>query len=100
LLPELAEECRKAAERTQLMVTTHSPHFVNGLRSEELRILYRDERGYTQSQRAADMQGIREFMDQGGQLGHLWMEGYFAVGDPLTASGGPRHCARSGRRGN
>ncbi len=25
LLPELAEECRKAAERTQLMVTTHSP---------------------------------------------------------------------------
>ncbi|MDD5309304.1 MAG: AAA family ATPase, partial [Deltaproteobacteria bacterium] len=31
LLPELAEECCKAAERTQLLVTTHSPFFVNAL---------------------------------------------------------------------
>ena len=32
LLPELAEECRAATERTELLVTTHSPFFVNGLR--------------------------------------------------------------------
>jgi predicted ATPase len=29
-------------------------------------------------------------LDAGAQLGHLWMEGHFEVGDPLTASGGPR----------
>ena len=36
----------------------------------------------------AKMKGIKEFMDQGALLGHLWMEGYFEVGDPLIASGG------------
>ncbi len=90
LLPELAEECRKATARTQLMVTTHSPFFVNGLRAEELWVLYRDEQGYTQARRAADMKGIKEFMEEGAQLGYLWMEGCFEVGDPLTASGGPK----------
>jgi predicted ATPase len=90
LLPELAEECRQSTARTQLMVTTHSPFFVNGLRPEELWVLYRDEQGYTQTRRAADMQGIKEFMDEGAQLGYLWMEGHFEVGDPLTASGGPK----------
>ncbi len=90
LLPELAEECRQASQRTQLMVTTHSPFFVNGLRPEELWVLYRDEGGYTQAKRAADMRGIKEFMNQGALLGHLWMEGNFEIGDPLTAAGGPK----------
>jgi predicted ATPase len=90
LLPELAEECREASQRTQLMVTTHSPFFVNGLRSEELWMLYRDESGYTQARKAADMRGIKEFMNQGALLGHLWMEGNFEIGDPLTAAGGPK----------
>lgn len=90
LLPELAEECRAASARTQLMVTTHSPFFVNGLRPEEVWVLYRDAQGYTQARRAADMRGIPEFMAQGAQLGQLWMEGHFDVGDPLTAAGGPK----------
>ena len=90
LLPELAEECREASARTQLMVTTHSPFFVNGLRPEELWVLYRDKNGYTQAKQAAKMKGIKEFMNQGALLGHLWAEGHFEVGDPLTASGGSR----------
>lgn len=90
LLPELAEECRKAAERSQLMVTTHSPFFVNGLRPEEVWVLYRNPEGYTEGQRAVDMKGIADFMEEGGKLGHLWIEGFFEVGDPLVASGGPK----------
>ncbi len=90
LLPELAEECREASARTQLMVTTHSPFFVNGLRSEELWVLYRDRNGYAQAKKVSDMRGIKEFMNQGALLGHLWMEGYFEIGDPLTAAGGPK----------
>jgi predicted ATPase len=89
LMPELAEECRNVTDRTQLMVTTHSPFFVNGLRAEELWVLYRDEKGYTQAKRASDMVGIPDFMKAGAKLGHLWMEGYFEVGDPLVAAGGP-----------
>lgn len=87
LLPELAEECREASTGTQLMVTTHSPFFVNGLRPEELWVLYRDKNGYTQAKQAARMKGIKEFMNEGALLGHLWAEGHFEVGDPLTPFG-------------
>jgi predicted ATPase len=90
LLPELAEECRNVTDLTQLMVTTHSPFFVNGLRANELWVLYRDAKGYTQAKKAEDMHGIRDFLNSGALLGHLWMEGYFEVGDPLTASGGQK----------
>lgn len=90
LLPELAEECRMAAANSQLMVTTHSPFFVNGLEPKELWILYRDEKGYTQAKRSSAMRGINEFMKEGAKLGHLWTEGYFEFGDPLTAAGGPQ----------
>ncbi|KYC41792.1 ATPase [Scytonema hofmannii PCC 7110] len=90
LLPELAEECRAASANTQLMVTTHSPFFTDALKPEELWVLYRDEQGYTQAKRTADMQGIKEFMEQGASLGSLWMEDYFEVGNPLINSGGPK----------
>ncbi|XXT98807.1 AAA family ATPase [Sorangium sp. So ce834] len=72
LLPELAEECRNASERTQLLVTSHSPFFVSDLRPEELRVLYRDEHGYTQARRVADMERARAMYEAGGKLGHLW----------------------------
>jgi predicted ATPase len=98
LLPELGEECRIATARTQLMVTTHSPFFVNGLQPDELWVLYRDENGYTQAKRTADMQGIESFVDSGAKLGHLWMEGHFEVGDPLIASGGLKKRIRLKRR--
>ncbi len=89
LLPELAEECRAACERTQLLVTTHSPFFLNALRPEEVRVLWRDEHGYTQAERAADLPGVRDFMEHGALLGHLWMEGQLGVGDPLVNQGAP-----------
>ncbi len=87
LLPDLAEECRAASESSQLMVTTHSPFFVNGLKPKELWVLFRDEKGYTQAKCAANMQGIKEFMDEGALLGNLWAEGHFEVGDPLVNAG-------------
>lgn len=89
LLPELAEECRNATEQTQLLVTTHSPFFINALRPEEVRVLWRDEGGYTQTKRVADIEGVREFVNNGALLGHLWMEGHFGVGDPLMNEGMP-----------
>lgn len=89
LLPELAEECREASARSQLLVTTHSPFFLNELRPEEVFVLYRDEQGYTQARRASEMQGIPDFVREGSKLGHLWLEGHFDVGDPLRNAGGP-----------
>lgn len=89
LLPILAEECRQATERSQLLVTTHSPFFLNGLRPEEVRILYRGEDGFTRNVRASDVKGIREFIKNGASLGDLWLEGHFGAGDPLVRSGAP-----------
>lgn len=87
LLPELAEECQQAADRTQLIVTTHSPFFINPLRPEEVRVLYRGADGYTRVRRVAEMPGITAFLEQGANLGELWMEGHFDVGDPLSSEG-------------
>jgi predicted ATPase len=89
LLPELAEECRSASERSQLLVTTHSPFFLNGVRPEEIRVIYRDESGYSQVQRAADIQGIPQFVEAGASMGHLWLEGHLGMGDPLVNAGAP-----------
>jgi len=83
LLPELAEECRAATASTQLMVTTHSPFFVDGLKPEEVWVLYRDENGFTQAKRTSAMQGVKEFIQNGALLGQLWMEDYFDVGNPI-----------------
>lgn len=88
LLQILAEECREASGQTQLMVTTHSPFFVNGVKPDELWSLSRDERGYTRVRRADAMRGIPEFMEHGALLGQLWMEGRFDAG---TAKGGDAH---------
>ena len=98
LLPELAEECRAASERTQLLVTTHSPFFLNALRPEEVRVLWRDDQGYTLTRRASDLPGVTEFVGDGALLGHLWMEGQLGVGDPLVNQGAPTRPL--GRRGS
>ena len=90
LLAGLADECLKASASSQLMITTHSPHFINGLRAEDVWGIYRDEQGFTVCKRTVDMQGIPEFLEMGALLGQLWMENYFEIGDPLTNAGGPK----------
>ena len=47
LLNGLVEEYSEASGLSQLMITTHSPYFVNGLHAEEVWALYRDEQGFT-----------------------------------------------------
>lgn len=83
LLGGLAEECRASAERSQLLVTTHSPEFLDSVRAKEVRVLSRDERGYTRAVRAEDIEGIRNFVEAGATLGQLWMEGRFGAADPI-----------------
>ncbi|MDR3221040.1 MAG: AAA family ATPase [Candidatus Accumulibacter sp.] len=91
LLPELAEECRRAAERSQLLITSHSPFLLNAMRADEVRVLYRDEHGFTQAMRISDIQGISELLqNDNDSLGYLWMEGHFGLGDPLVNQGAPR----------
>ncbi len=87
LLPELGEECRAASARTQLLVTTHSPFFLNVLRPQEVRVLWRDESGYTCTSLLSKIERVTAFVEEGATLGDLWMEGHFGVGDPLVNEG-------------
>ena len=89
LLYGLAEECREAAGATQILITTHSPFFLDALRPHEVRVLWRVEKGYTQCRALGQDEKVKGFMDAGAQLGDLWMEGHFGVGDPLTRAGMP-----------
>jgi hypothetical protein len=59
------------------------------MRPQEIRVLYRDEDGFTQAIQASEIQGITEFVSAGASMGHLWLEGRFGVGDPLVKSGAP-----------
>lgn len=87
LLPELAEECQSASSNAQLIVTTHSPFFIKRLLPEEVRMLYRDIDGYTRVRRVAEMPGIPELLESGADLGQLWIEGHFDVGNPFYDTG-------------
>jgi len=84
LLPELAEECRAATQGTQLLVTTHSPFFINALKPQEVWVLWRNDQGYTQVRQVSTIGRIKPFVEEGALLGQLWMEGQFGVGDPLV----------------
>lgn len=92
LLPLLADEARRAAGgQSQLLVTTHSPYFVDALRPRELWLLYRGDDGYARTLRASEVAAVDAMMNEGAQLGSLWMEGYFNAGDPLKPSN-PHDC--------
>lgn len=90
LLREFAEECKQAAERSQILISTHSPFLLNALKPEQVWVMYRDEKGYTKAVRAAQIAGINEFVDAHALLGDLWMEGHFGVGDPRQPNKRPR----------
>lgn len=81
LMPGLAEECRLAAGRSQVLVTTHSPEFVSALNPEELWLLGRDREGYTFAKHTSTDGNVLAHLDAGATLGDLWMEGYLSVPD-------------------
>ena len=82
LMPELAEEFRLYANRGgQVVVSTHSPDFLNACELEEVIWLQKND-GYTEIRRAADDQQIAAYMADGDQMGSLWKQGFFLGADP------------------
>jgi predicted ATPase len=86
----LADDLRAHAVSGQVLVATHSPYFVDALQPDEVWTLFRDESGSAKARRAADIPQLMAMVDAGGQLGSLWTEGFFDLGDPLVRSGRPR----------
>ncbi|HEX8276893.1 MAG TPA: AAA family ATPase [Longimicrobiaceae bacterium] len=85
LLQPLAFEMKQVASRKdgpQILVTTHSPYFVDALRPEEVWILGKDEHGFSNVVRAADVPSVRELYAEGIPLGSLWYSNHFGRGNP------------------
>lgn len=82
LMPELAEEFRLYARRGgQVLVSTHSPDFLNAVELDEVYWLVKQE-GNTQIRRARDDAQIAAYMADGDQMGYLWNQGFFEGADP------------------
>jgi predicted ATPase len=76
LLEELIEEFRLYAGRGgQVMVSTHSPDFLNGARLEEVFWLAK-QGGFTKIRRAGDDPQVAAYMADGDQMGYLWKQGF------------------------
>ncbi len=82
LMPELAEEFRDYARRGgQVLVSTHSPDFLNAAELDEVCWLVKTAGGTT-IRRAKDDQQIAAYMADGDQMGYLWNQGFFEGADP------------------
>lgn len=82
LLWELAEEFRSYAVRGgQVLVSTHSPDFLNAVNLEEVFWLVKDK-GFTQVLRAKDDPQLAAYMAEGDQMGYLWKQGLFEGANP------------------
>ena len=82
LLWELAEEFDSYANRGgQVLVSTHSPDFLNAVGLENVFWLVK-ERGLTHIKRAKDDEQIAAFMAEGDKMGYLWKQGFFEGADP------------------
>ena len=76
LQQELAEEFRAYAQRGgQVLVSTHSPEFLNGAELEEVFWLEKRE-GFTTVRRASDSELLRS-LATGAQPGYLWSHNMF-----------------------
>ncbi|MFC4621353.1 AAA family ATPase [Comamonas nitrativorans] len=82
LMAELAEEFRLYANRGgQVLVSTHSPDFLNAIEMDEVCWLVKRS-GYTEIRRAKDDAQIAAYVSEGDQLGYLWKQGFFEGVDP------------------
>jgi predicted ATPase len=85
LLGPLAQEFRKYANQPggpQVLVTTHSPYFVDELTPAEVWILDKGKDGFSSVERAADIPSIQSMYDEGIQLGSMWFSNHFGRGNP------------------
>lgn len=82
LMAELAEEFRMYSNRGgQVLVSTHSPDFLNATELDEVCWLVK-RNGCTEIHRAKDDAQIAAYVAEGDQLGYLWKQGFFDGVDP------------------
>ena len=85
LLALLAHELKAFAAKSkgpQVLVTTHSPNFVDALTPSEVWILDKGDDGYSTLTRAADLPTVQALYEEGVPMGSLWYSDHFGIGNP------------------
>jgi predicted ATPase len=76
----LVEFMREASRSVQIVVTTHSPHFVRHCKPEELYLVDKKD-GVTEVTRAHSIQKIEKYLEEL-PLDETWLDGYLEKGVP------------------
>lgn len=85
LLELLAAELQGFALRArgpQVLVTTHSPNFVDALTPSEVWVLDKRADGYSSLTRAADLPNVQALFEEGIPMGSQWYSNHFGIGNP------------------
>ncbi len=86
LLERLAHQFNSRAQSedlaTQILVTTHSPYFVDALKPEQVWLVKKNLEGHAEAERASDVDTIRAMTEQGIPLGSLWYSNHLDDGAP------------------
>jgi predicted ATPase len=77
LARQLATQTGGKKPKTQVLVTTHSPYFVNALRPEQVWLVEKGADGFAQVKRTAEISHVRAMIDEGIPLGSLWYSQHF-----------------------
>jgi predicted ATPase len=80
LLTTLAAEFQSFANRQdgpQMLITTHSPQFVDALSPDQVWLLEKGRDGYSRAHCVADLPDVRELSNVGLQTGNLWFSNHF-----------------------
>lgn len=84
LLNDLARELlgyvEQSMEKSQVLVTTYSPYFIDALKPEQVWFMKKAENGHTNIVRIADMPIISEMTKEGIPLGSLWYSNHIEEG--------------------
>jgi predicted ATPase len=85
LLAVLAQELQSLAGHArgpQVIVTTHSPNFVDALTPYEVWVMHKNDSGHANATRAADIPGVINLFNEGIPTGSLWFSNHFGMGKP------------------
>jgi predicted ATPase len=82
LASQFASRAASANFLTQMLVTTHSPYFVDALQPTQVWLIRKSDNGHAQAIRAADVPAIRSMSAEGIPLGSLWYSNHFDDGAP------------------
>ena len=81
LAANFSSHADRGGTRTQLLITTHSPYFVDALQPAQVWLMKKDVSGHTQARCAADMPEVQAMVAEGLPLGSLWYSNHFGDGD-------------------